>query len=47
MEQLQLQTNHTLEFALQQYGKALIAIGDDPTSSFFKKEIDSFRKGEI
>tara|TARA_R100000789_G_scaffold96996_2_gene99134 strand:+ start:143 stop:976 length:834 start_codon:yes stop_codon:yes gene_type:complete len=45
MEQLQLQTNHTLEFALQQYGKALIAIGDDPTSSFFKKEIDSFRNG--
>ena len=45
MEQLQLSINHTLEFALQQYGKALIAIGEDSASSFFKRELKSFRSG--
>ena len=41
MEQLQLSINHTLEFALQQYEKALIAIGDDDEA----KDLDSFRNG--
>ena len=41
VEQLQLDINHTLEFALQQYEKALIAIGDDDEAKY----LDSFRNG--